>query len=219
MTERGFIKRFFGVLNPKKAGFCVIGGLAALILLLWAPSFAQKDFKNPGRDKRLEAVKKSGETGAPGALKFLKEAANDEDPYVRGQALKTIGALKSGESLAILAAALKSGDANTRYGAVEGLEALGGIKAVGLLINLLEHKDRNTRWKAVIALGNLKNDRAVEPLLKTARGEKDEYVKIAAVESLGKIGTKKAGAALNELKAGKDKKMAGWAGNVLKSLP
>ncbi|MBI4801251.1 MAG: HEAT repeat domain-containing protein [Elusimicrobia bacterium] len=215
MTD--FLKRFFNVLKREKAGFCVISGLAALSLLLWAPSFAQKDFKNSDRNTRLEAVKKSGETGAPGALKFLKEAANDEDPYVRGQAVKIIGALKSNESPAILSAALKSGDANTRYGAVEGLEALGGIKAVGLLIGLLEHKDRNTRWKAVVALGNLKNDRAVEPLLKTARGEKDEYVKTAAVESLGKIGTKKARAALNVLKTDKDGKLSKWAENVLKA--
>jgi len=207
MTEREILKRF-----------CVTGGLAALLLLLWAPAFAQKDLKKPDRDERLEAVRKSGETGGPGALKFLKEAANDEDPYVRGQAVKTIGALKSGESQAFLAAALKSEDASTRYGAVEGFEALGGVKAAGPLISLLEHKDRNTRWKAVVALGNLKNNIAVEPLLKTAREEKDEYVKIAAVESLGKIGTKKAVAALNALKAGKDGQMSKWAKNVLKAV-
>ena len=209
MTEREFLNR---------VNSSVAGGLAALLLLSWAPSFAQTDLKKTGRDKRLEAVKESGKTGGPGALKFLKEAANDEDPYVRGQAVKMIGALKAGESPAFLAAALKSGDDSTRYGAIEGFEALGGIKAVGPLISLLEHKDRNTRWKAVVALGNLKNDGAGKPLLKTAGEEKDEYVKIAAVESLGKIGTKKARAALNALKAGPDAKISVWAGNVLKSL-
>ena len=54
--------------------------------------------------------------------------------------------------------------------------------------------------------------------LKAAREDSDEYVKKAAVGSLGKTGTKKAAAALTALKAGGNEKLASWAGNVLKSL-
>ena len=177
----------------------------------------KKDLKDNDHKKRREALETLSKTKNPEKLSLLEQSMNDSDPIIREKAARLIGKSKDASAFKTLSAALAGADRDTRLGAMEGLGDLGDKKAVKPLAALLTHKDRNTRWKAAEVLGRLKVDESVDALLKAAIEDKDEYVKKAAVMSLGKIGTKKAAAALAVLKAGGNEKLASWAGNVLKT--
>ncbi|HAN04148.1 MAG TPA: hypothetical protein DCQ25_02610 [Elusimicrobia bacterium] len=175
--------------------------------------FADKDFRN--RRKALESL---GEVKEPWKMDLLKKSLSDEDPVIREKAARLIGKSKDKAAYKLLTDSLKSSDNDTRLGAIDGLRDLGDKRAAAPLAALLSHPDRNTRWKAAEALGSLKSDNGVAALQKAAAQDKDEFVRKAAVESLGKIGSQRARTALNALRAGADKRLAGWAGNVLKAM-
>jgi len=176
-------------------------------------ALADKDFRN-----RRKALEELGAVNEPWKMDLLRRSLSDDDPAIREKAARLIGRSKDKTAYKLLVELLGSPDNETRLGAIDGLKDLGDGRAAVPLAALFAHKDRNTRWKAAEALGGLKADEGVDPLLKAARADGDGFVKKAAVESLGKIGSKKAAAALTALKTGGDKKLAGWAGNVLKSL-
>ncbi len=71
--------------------------------------------------------------------------------------------------------------------------------AIEPLIATLKDSEWNTRGKAATALGNLKDNRAVDPLLKVALNDKDAYVRKKATLALGKIRSAEAADALNVL--------------------
>lgn len=174
---------------------------------------SDKDFHN-----RRRALEEVGDSRQPWKLELLKKSFSDEDPAIRERAARLIGRSKDKAAYQVLSDSLKSTDTATRLGALEGLRDLADRRAAVPVAALLSHKDRNTRWKAAEVLGSLKSDNGVAPLRKAAQTDGDEFVRKAAVESLGKIGTPAARAALNSLKAGPDPELAGWASKVLVSL-
>ena len=174
---------------------------------------ADKDFRN-----RRKALENLGEVKEPWKMDLLKNSLSDEDPVIREKAARLIGKSKDKAAYKLLVDSLKSSDKDTRLGAIDGLRDLGDKRAAAPLAALFSHPDRNTRWKAAEALGSLRSDGGVAALQKAAAQDKDELVRKAAVESLGKIGSQRARTALNALRAGADKRMAGWAGNVLKAM-
>lgn len=178
----------------------------------------KKDLKDADHKKRRAAVDALASSSDTSKLDLLKESMNDEDPIIRESSARLIGKSKDKTAFKTLSDALAGADKNSRLGLMAGLGDLGDKKAAKLLAGYLTNEDRNTRWKAAEVLGQLKADEGVDPLLKAAREDSDEFVKKASVASLGRIGTKKAAAALAALKAGKDEKLAVWAENVLKSL-
>jgi len=177
----------------------------------------KKDLKATDHKKRREALKSLGGVQAPEKQGLLREALTDEDPAIRENSARMIGSSKDASAFKTLSDALASVDKSSRLGLLEGLGDLGDRRAVKQIAGYLTDEDRNTRWKAAEVLGRLGGDDGVDVLLKAAREDKDDFVRKAAVESLGKTGTKSAAAALNALKAGPDKKIAAWAANVLKA--
>ena len=178
----------------------------------------KKDLKDSDHKKRRKALDELSGARNAEKLPLLRESLGDEDPVIRENAARLIGGSKDASAFKTLSDALAGADKYARLGIMEGLGDLGDKRAIKPLAGLLTAEDRNTRWKAAEVLGRLGGDAGVAPLLKAAREDKDEFVKKASVASLGKIGTLKAVAALNELKAGGDKNLGVWAGNVLKSL-
>lgn len=172
---------------------------------------ADKDFRN-----RRQALENLGEVKEPWKMDLLKKSLSDEDPVIREKAARLIGRSKDKTAYKLLTDSLKSADKDTRLGAIDGLRDLGDKRAAVPVAALLAHPDRNTRWKAAEVLGSLRSDNAVAALRKAAAQDKDEFVRKAAVESLGKIGSQRARTALNALRAGADKETAVWAENVLK---
>lgn len=174
---------------------------------------ADNDFRN-----RRKALENLGEVKEPWKMDLLKKSLSDEDPVIREKAARLIGKSKDKAAYKLLTDSLKSADKDTRLGAIDGLGDLGDKRAALPLAGLLSHPDRNTRWKTAEVLGSLRSDNGVAALQKAAVAEKDEFVRKAAVESLGRIGSQKARAALNGLKSGANKETAVWAGNVLNAM-
>lgn len=177
----------------------------------------EKGLKGQDFKIRREALKKLGGIKDPRKAALLKEYLGDRDPEIRERSARLLG--RSGDKAAYktLMDTLSGAGDGTRLPLMDALGDLADRRAVVVMAGLLAHPDRNTRWKAAEVLGRLKAEDGVEPLLGAARSDKDEMVRRAAVESLGKINTEKALTALNGLKAGPDKKIAGWAENVLKA--
>ena len=178
----------------------------------------RKGLKDGDHKKRREALDTLSESKDPEKMNLLKGSLIDSDPAIREKAARLIGRSKDKLAFETLSDSLAGADKETRLGLMEGLGDLGDKRAVKSLAGFLTSEDRNTRWKAAEMLGRLRADGGVDALLKAAMEDKDEFVRQAAVESIGKIGTKKAVAALNVLKAGGDEKLAVWAGNVLRAI-
>lgn len=176
-------------------------------------AMADKDFRN-----RRKTVEELGGVNEPWKIELLRKSLSDEDPVIREKAARLIGRSKDKAAYKLLTDSLKSKDKDTRLGAIDGLGDLGDKRAALPVAALLSHPDRNTRWKAAEVLGSLRSDNGVAALQRAAASEKDEFVRKAAVESLGKIGSPRARTALNVLKGGADKELAAWAGNVLKAM-
>lgn len=194
------------------------GEKAALVKAAPDMAAVKKDLKDADNKKRRDALESLSGAGNAEKLPLLRESLGDEDPMIRENAARLIGKSKDSSAFKTLSDALAGADKYSRLGIMDGLGDLGDKKAVKPLAGLLTDADRNTRWKAAEVLGRLGSDDAVDALLKAAREDKDDFVKQASVASLGKIGSKKAVAALNTLKAGGDEKLAVWAGNVLKAV-
>lgn len=178
----------------------------------------RKDLKDADHKKRRKALESLSGPQNPEKISLLRESLADEDPLIKEKAARLIGGSKDNSAFQTLSDALAGADKESRLGLMEGLGDLDDKRAVPSLSSLLADPDRNTRWKAAEVLGRLKADEGIEALLKAAVEDNDEFVKKASVESLGKIGTPKAAAALAALKSGKDEKLSRWADNVLKSL-
>ena len=178
----------------------------------------KKALKDPDHKKRREALEGLSDAENAEKLPLLRDSLADEDPLVKEKAARLIGSSKDASAFNTLSDALAAADKSARLGLMEGLGDLADKRAVVLLIAQLTSEDRNTRWKAAEVLGRLKADEGIEALLRAAVEDKDGFVQKASVESLGKIGTVKAAAALAALNNGNDEKLSRWADNVLKSL-
>ncbi len=204
-----------GAVNKKKPPALAISSAAAPAQDLDA---VRKDLKDADHKKRRKALESLSGPQNPEKISLLRESLADEDPLIKEKAARLIGGSKDNSAFQTLSDALAGAGNEARLGLMDGLGDLDDKRAVPSLAALLTNPDRNTRWKAAEVLGRVKADEGVEALLKAAVEDNDEFVKKASVESLGKIGTPKAAAALAALKAGKDEKLSRWAGNVLKSL-
>jgi HEAT repeat protein len=101
---------------------------------------------------------------------------------------KTLAALKAiGVTITSLTETLKQGQTPERMQAVERLALLGDAKVVEpLLDTLVSDKEQMVRVKAAQVLGQMKERRAVAPLL-TSTTAKEKEIRLAALQALGEI--------------------------------
>ena len=76
---------------------------------------------------------------------------------------------------------------------------LGDRDYVEKLIVALGHPEKETAIRAAWILGNLRDERAVEPLISFVGTTQDVYIACAAVKALGKLGTWRAYQFLEEV--------------------
>lgn len=100
--------------------------------------------------------------------------------------------------------------------AMTSLLALKDSSAADHLIGALGDSDPEMRCRAAEVLGELRDDRAVEPLL--AALDDDRAVRVAAVEALGRIGDPRAIEALLGFVNGEDKRLGVVAARALGEL-
>jgi len=145
------------------------------------------------RQGRQYAVRALVTSADPECIPLLIGVARneDEDSYIRGEALRVLGRIgrQSCEALPVLSHMLDHPDGIVRWGALFGLGTLGDSRAYELITKQLGLPE--AKFGAVVALGNLGDRRACELLIPMLRD--DNYsLRIHAAEALGKLGCREA---------------------------
>jgi HEAT repeat protein len=141
---------------------------------------------------RWLAVEALGKIGDSRAVDPLIQALKDNGSgNVRGRAALALGEINDTRAVEPLILTLMNDDEQTRIDAAEALGMI-GKPAVGPLILLLENNNSTIQWWAAVALGNLKDSRAIDPLIRgLALGDEHWLVRRAAANALGMIGDKR----------------------------
>jgi|ERR1700722_397187 HEAT repeat protein len=134
--------------------------------------------------KRWSAVQELVKIGTP-AVEPLIAALKDPRWYVRESAVDALGEINDPRVIEPLIAVLN--DMPSVQSAAKAALIKIGVPAVEQLISALKDADaRVRRWNAASVLGEIKDPRAVEPLI-AALNDTDYIVRRTAVSSLGEI--------------------------------
>jgi HEAT repeat protein len=115
--------------------------------------------------ERRAAAYALGEIKDPRAVEPLIQALGDPSGWVCEAAAYALGEIKDPRAVEPLIAALKDWDYYVPKAAREALVKI-GKPAVEPLIMALKDEDEDVRYAAAYALGEIKDPRAVEPLIK-----------------------------------------------------
>lgn len=148
-----------------------------------APAYLEK-LRTGSLEERVRIVFAAEEIGGPEGLSLLLAALSDEEPEVRGAAVR---ALESSLSPAVLKALVSR--LPRENGVVLGnlLEALGKSYRKELspvLEKYLDHPDYEVRGKAIVAYGRVTGGAGWEKILRQAASG-SETVRAAAARALG----------------------------------
>jgi len=120
-------------------------------------------------------------------VRGLIRLLSHNDPDIQYEAAEALGNIGDATAVEPLISALKNGEiSGVRWKAAEAL-AMIGPPSVDSLIDALQHPDGDVRWKAAIALGEIRDPRAVNPLIRCL-SDKDRFVIGRAALALGMIG-------------------------------
>ncbi|WAI01758.1 HEAT repeat domain-containing protein [Methanogenium organophilum] len=125
-----------------------------------------------------------GKLGPP-AVPLLEKALMDSSGRVRHTAAKGLGNSALTSSIPALAAALADTDPDVREAAAWSLHRI-GRPATTVLIRALSHPDNNVRRISADSIGEMKEERAILPLLRTAASWPDSRCR--AFTALRRIG-------------------------------
>jgi HEAT repeat protein len=137
-------------------------------------------------NKSMEAADKLASLGE-NAIEPLIKGLNGASLYLKGQIIFLLGRIKDKEATPVLTAALREDNAYVRRNATEALGKIRDERAIANLLVVLFDEDISVRQRAAWALGEMGNPQALEGLLDCMRDEKEEQVRSAVVDALGKI--------------------------------
>jgi HEAT repeat protein len=129
------------------------------------------------------AVIELGRIGTGKAIELLTQALSRGDGVARSAA-RELGKLRAERALPVLAAMLGQDDVS--QAATDALLAYGPA-AVGPLLDMLKTGNGVARRAATIALGELRDERAVEPLIQILQTDDVYAVRTAAATALGQL--------------------------------
>jgi HEAT repeat protein len=131
--------------------------------------------------KSIAKMKDAHDTG--GLIRLL----NHHDPDIQYHAVEALGEIGDARAVEPLIAVLKNEEmSGLRWKAAESLIKI-GAPSVEPLISVLQHPDSDVRWKTAIALGEIKDPRAIGPLI-LQLSDTDRFVKSRVAHALGMIG-------------------------------
>ena len=135
-----------------------------------------------------QPVEISVRIGRP-AVRSLIADLRDNDPLVRSNAVKALGAIEDPRAVKPLITVLNDKDPLIQRQAVKALGRINDLQAVEPLIAVLQDKEKKpyVRMSAAEALGSMGDSRAVEPLV-AALDDPYWEVRAPAAEALGRIG-------------------------------
>ncbi|EHQ52382.1 serine/threonine protein kinase [Ectothiorhodospira sp. PHS-1] len=131
---------------------------------------------------RARAADALARIGGPRVVRAVVELLRDDDEFIRRSAVEILNATRDEGALGHLMSALDDSDWWVRERAVDALGDLGHQTAVPALIDLME-RDTRAAPAVIRALAKLKDDRAVEPLLKQL-AEASDAIRLDAVQAL-----------------------------------
>ena len=134
------------------------------------------------------AVMELGQLGTDDAVDLLMGALSRHDGVARAAA-RELGRLANPRSFKPLADLL--GNREVHESVAEALIRIGG-KAIDVLAETLHSEDPLARNNAARVLGEIRDGRAVEPLVEVLQGDPDCTVRTAAAHALGQIKDKRA---------------------------
>ena len=142
-------------------------------------------FKDEDWNVRKNGAKALGEIGEP-AVEQLINALKDEKWRVRWQAAETLGEISDVRAIKPLINTLNDENNGVRSNSIIALVKI-GEPTVELLINALKDKEWRVRWQAAETLGEIRDLRAIKPLINTLNDE-NNGVRSNSIIALVKIG-------------------------------
>ncbi len=120
-------------------------------------------------------------------IRGLVRLLNHSDPDIVYHAAEALGEIGDAGAVEPLITVLKHEEmSGVRWKTAESLVKI-GTPSVEPLISVLQHSDSDVRWKAAIALGEIRDPRAIGPLIRQL-SDTDRFVKGRVAHALGMIG-------------------------------
>jgi len=136
------------------------------------------------KEQELRAGELSPEAAESAARQLAAQCPTEEDPMIRGQMIRTLGALRAQSGRPVLEAALQDRNVDVRVAACHAWASMGDDQAVRLLSTVLANDmDTDVRFAAAKALGKTGHAGAV-PALGVALDDRDPALRYVAVSSL-----------------------------------
>lgn len=121
------------------------------------------------------------------AAQVLMRHVSDPDSSVRNYVIQALGALERLEVVPFLVQALKDPNDEVFASAAEALGRI-GKPVVPELIKILQESSDDARCVAAWQLGEIRDRRAIEPLVEIVRAYPNDDVKALSIWALGEIG-------------------------------
>jgi HEAT repeat protein len=144
--------------------------------------------RDPDPNVRESAVKTAGYFGDPESAGALVELSADPDERVRCAAIEHLPFVEDERTLNVLVHALKQETPSVRAAAARALGNVDAPEVIPPLIEALSDDDVWVRYFGARALGRRGAAASVAALENVVENEKFNHVRIAALDSLGKIG-------------------------------
>jgi HEAT repeat protein len=144
---------------------------------------------DPDPNVRESAVKIAGYFGYPEAASALLSLSSDPNERVRSAAIEHLPFFEDERALEVLIRALRRETPNVRAAAARALGSMDAPEAVHHLIGGLSDEDVWVRYFSARALGRRRSQAGIEALERVIAEEKFNHVRIAALDSLGQIGS------------------------------
>jgi HEAT repeat protein len=141
---------------------------------------------------RIEAIYTLGTIAQPPLTEenaqLLIRALDHYDPAIRAAAARVIGRLRVTSAGAALIKAVNDSQQPVRYAAMRALGEIGEATAIQALTQQLEYYRKGEgAWSALDALSRIAHASSV-PIFKARLSDRDEYIRRAAAEGLGRAG-------------------------------
>ncbi len=136
---------------------------------------------------RESAVKIAGYFGYPECADLLIERCFDEAENVRRAAIEHLPYLEDERVVSTLINAIENGTSQVRAAAASALAQIDGVAAKPYLLAAVNDSDSWVRYFAIRSIGQHKYSESLEALTQKAQTDTASHVRIAAVDSLGKL--------------------------------
>ena len=142
---------------------------------------------DPNPRVRESAVKIAGYFGYEQCADLLVERCSDEEESVRRAAIEHVPYLEDDRVVGVLTDALENGTPRVRAAAAGAFAQVDTATAMPYLLKALNDGDAWVRYFAIRSIGRHRSGEGLDQVARLAQADSAEHVRIAAVDSLGKL--------------------------------